>query len=352
MQLNENLILAALKFRATKLWERLDDSMIFAVALPDGQRAFCCVMGNAGEHYALGIYRGDTGFTTYLNTINAAGLDQDEIFETFLTFDCINCEFNNANDGDLDKADKDLIKKVAADNGLKISRPNGWPTFVRMNHGTISNSALTADEQACATLALQAATAVADKLADISPIQAAVLGFNPVKCYVSPKGGDEIPLLTPDGQGSFIWSKTTTPPLNTAVYETVDFPDITTAEKLKAKKHLGIYQCRLIHLPSPIGNKKRNFFPPMLVMVRKSDGFVIPVMSRKEFGEDLPQMVLDFAFQMLETSTVPATVEVADNRTKAMLDDLCHKAGIRLSMVKTTPALDQVIAYLMMHFGQ
>ena len=351
MPLYEQLIAAALRFRATKLWERLDDSNIFAVALPDGQRAFCCVMGNAGEHFALGIYRGDRGFTTYLNTINASRLPQNEIFETFLTFDCINCEFVNANDPELGKPAKDLIKKVAADNGLKVSRPNGWPTFIRMNRGTICNGVLTDTEQIDTLLALQAATAVGTRIADITPIQAAVLGFSPIKSYVSQEGGDEIPLLTPDGRGGFNWSKTQTPAIMPTKYDELVYTDRDTAEKIKKSKHLGVYQSRLIHMPSPIGNKERSFFPPLLILVRKSDGFVLPVMGTSESDEDLPQIVADFGTQLAESGITPATIEVNDERTRAMLADLCAKAGIRLSIVKTMRTLDDVVAYFMMQMG-
>lgn len=45
----------AQEFYKAKLWELLSDSDIFAVELEDGRIAYCCIMGNAGEHIGLGI---------------------------------------------------------------------------------------------------------------------------------------------------------------------------------------------------------------------------------------------------------------------------------------------------------
>ena len=48
----------------------LSDADVFGVQLEDGRIAYCCVMGGSGRHTGLGVYVGDRGFKTYLDTID------------------------------------------------------------------------------------------------------------------------------------------------------------------------------------------------------------------------------------------------------------------------------------------
>lgn len=48
--------------------------MVFAFQQSDGETGYCCVMGSAGEHLALGFYRGAKVFSTYLKTINTGDM--------------------------------------------------------------------------------------------------------------------------------------------------------------------------------------------------------------------------------------------------------------------------------------
>ena len=58
MILTDELLMAAFCYRESNLWNYLDDSMVFAFRLSDGETGYCCVMGHAGEHLSLGFYRG------------------------------------------------------------------------------------------------------------------------------------------------------------------------------------------------------------------------------------------------------------------------------------------------------
>lgn len=54
----EKLIQLAFAFRDTRLWEILADNDIFAIRLRSGETGYCSVMGQAGQHYGLGLYVG------------------------------------------------------------------------------------------------------------------------------------------------------------------------------------------------------------------------------------------------------------------------------------------------------
>lgn len=127
MILVDDMLAVAFQYRDTELWKELTDSDVFAFRLSDGETGYCCVMGNAGEHLALGFYRGRKGFTTYLKTISLgnAHLSEIEMFEMTTTLDCINCDFMQASD--MDVKTKKIIRNYADAHKLKIRRSKGWP---------------------------------------------------------------------------------------------------------------------------------------------------------------------------------------------------------------------------------
>ena len=139
MILTNEMLWAAFDLRRAAPWKKLTDSDIFAVKLSSGEIGYCSVMGHGGEHYALGLYIGRKGFTSYLNSLyfnNAAPF----VFQQLaMMFDCINCDFMNA--ADMDAKTKRRIRAFVAHRGLKIQRPHGWPaTVLIVCNGTLRTS--------------------------------------------------------------------------------------------------------------------------------------------------------------------------------------------------------------------
>ena len=53
------LFSAAKRFKQHECWNHMWDSDIFGVKNPEtGEIGYCCVMGQNGEHYGLGVYKG------------------------------------------------------------------------------------------------------------------------------------------------------------------------------------------------------------------------------------------------------------------------------------------------------
>lgn len=348
---DEKLILSALRFRATKLWEKLDDKMIFGVKLPDGDIMYCCVMGNGGEYYGLGTYKGKEGFATYLKSLTLSNLDRLEQFETTMTFDCINVNYVNANDKDLNPEVKTLVKNVVKDNNLKMNRPNGWPAFVKMA-GNIHSFILTEkDDIINVTAALEGAIEVASKVKDLNWIELGQLGFQIDDIYPSAKGGMTIPLLTPDNDGTFSWSTTATPPLHDASSTPVKFNDKKLASDLKSIKHKGTLQAKIIHSALPFGHNDRMEFVPILSCIDKVSGDSFPVMNTDEDVDSRQGVLLNMANIMLDSKHIPATIEVFDNNTQSLLADFCKQAGIMLVRGKKSKDLDELCNMLYNYFS-
>lgn len=79
MILTDDMLALAFQYRDTELWNILADSDVFAFRLSDGETGYCCVMGNGGEHLALGFYRGRKGFTSYLKSLSFDSMQLSEM---------------------------------------------------------------------------------------------------------------------------------------------------------------------------------------------------------------------------------------------------------------------------------
>src|SRR5262245_59192693 len=57
---------AAVAFRDQAPWRWCWDADVFGVEDPEsGVTGYCCIMGNLGEHFALGLYRGSEGLAGF-----------------------------------------------------------------------------------------------------------------------------------------------------------------------------------------------------------------------------------------------------------------------------------------------
>lgn len=343
--LTEQLIVAALEFRATKAWALMDDSNIFAVRLADGETGYCCVMGNAGEHHALGFYKGSHGFASYLRSLSVSDLDPIDQMELAATFDYVNCVFVNASDEELSAEWKQQIKDVAAGNGLKIGRPYGWPSIVRMKDGSFALGLDNDREVEDLTLALRAAAAVGRAVGQSG---LAALGFEVDGDYPDEDGGKPIPLLVAREDGSWEWSSTETPELEEDEFPEPVFDDGQAISALKSIQHRGVYQMRAMHMPIPVGHMEASYLPMILVLIRKIDGFIMPLISNATGPSDGADLVEQLASKLIDSHICPMTIEVRDERTEALLADFCDKTGIRLASVRRTAMLDNALMELFM----
>lgn len=356
MILTDEMLTAAFRYREAKLWEFLDDSNIFAFRLSDGETGYCCVMGYGGEHLALGFYRGAKGFTTYLKTIRMEGMPRREMMELSLTFDCVNCDFMNvANAQGLDKVAKAQIREFTKKNGIKISRSNGWPDFIRYAPNKMTMGIADERDAKDITEALNAAVAVAERLhvgeGCVSEELYTECGFDTAHRYPSQKGGKDVPFLIPQEDGAYEWSMTKLPAVVKEEYPESEYDNMIVAARLKAMPHDGTLQCRIMHSPVPVGIKKdERSFPSIMLCVKEDSQFVFPVAPDVSVEEDPQQTLNAFAKALLDMETRPKTITVSDGKTKALLANFCRKTGIELHTVKKQPELESVWDYMMTCF--
>ena len=86
----------AFQYKEARLWKKLWDTELFAVALDDGNIGYCSVMGRNGGHNALAVYPGDAGLES-LRSIEdrSMAIDECEYKECLLVQDCVSVSFES-----------------------------------------------------------------------------------------------------------------------------------------------------------------------------------------------------------------------------------------------------------------
>lgn len=91
---------SATRFRDLAPWRWVYDSDIFGVQHPEtGVIGWCCIMGAAGQHYALAVYRGAEGLDSYYQLAEANEFenpDNPEAFNAILSQNCWMVSFEDA----------------------------------------------------------------------------------------------------------------------------------------------------------------------------------------------------------------------------------------------------------------
>ena len=334
MKLTEQMVVAALRFRETALWENLDDGMIYAIKQPDESMAYYCVIGNAGTHFSLGCYRDDEGFSTYLAMLYGGQKDPKRIFEIAQSYNFINCDFVNASKSLLTKEEKKFIRETSESHGMKIKRSHGWPEFVKVYKGEHCAELDNADDITAIVLGLEAGVSLSNRINN-PPLGEGGLsysGFDVDAEYPPLEGGQKIPLLVPQADGSFEWSHTFTPAFHPKKIDQVEFTDRETLDSLKKLPHKGIYQAKIVHMPTPVGNARHHYFPVVLLLAALPNGFLIPVLSKSESKDPYGSIVSELVAMFAKHSVVPSLFQIDDERTELVLKRLCKQLGIKLEV--------------------
>ena len=118
---------AAARFKEARPWEHMYDADVFGVRNPEsGVTGYCSVMGRAGQHFALGVYPGGEGISSYDSIAKTSRRGHElECGVAGSMQKCIMASFEDRSL--LSGRDRKLIKDL----GLKFRGRNAWPRFQR-----------------------------------------------------------------------------------------------------------------------------------------------------------------------------------------------------------------------------
>lgn len=312
----------AFQYQKSRLWKRLYDSEIFAVALPDGETGYCSVKGMTGEPPALTVYVGKKGYNTYRAA--AAEAIQSGTPPWMLAQDCLQCSFEAQ--GFLREGEREEVRRYAQAHNILLRGSSAYPQFTRYIPNRYPGEIETEAEQAQICEALDAAAALAEQL---RTQRKADLGIGDVEQDIL-----EIPLLTREEDG-FHLDYTPLP---------VEFPtprelDEKTAAKIRGLKKGGILECEILLSAGPPGTDPAAL-PAILLCVDNRQGYILPPAPIPRYEENPDAMLDQFLNTLLQNHICPRAIKVRDGQTRAMLEDFCMKTGVLLALDDYLPTLD------------
>lgn len=338
MILTNEMLWAAFDLRRAAPWKKLTDSDIFAVKLSSGEIGYCSVMGHGGEHYALGLYIGRKGFTSYLNSLYLNNAAPFVFQQLAMMFDCINCDFMNA--ADMDAKTKSRIRAFVAHRGLKIQRPHGWPDFTRHSPYRMQWDITDEQDAQFITEALHAALYMT-KMSEASPLSE--LGFDPMGEYPTKEGGKMVPLLTPQLDGTYLLGVTPLPAYQGSTYSEAPFENDLLSHQIGKLPNRHTISCLYTNLPAPTGSGEEEapFFPEVLLCVDEDSGMVVHVEMSERQGDTL-KLLTGLGNALLSLGYKPSEILINTERTESLLGDFCRRCDIGLRQEPVLPELEEV----------
>jgi len=319
---------AAIEFREIKCWNWVRDSDIFGVQNPiNDEIGYCCVMGRAGEHFALAVYLGTEGLEGYLK-IRSGEIDPYSI-DALHVQKCLMASFEDRRF--LQKKDFQVTKTLE----LKFRGHNSWPLFRSYRPGYCPWY-LTSEEAKYLTMAL-------DQTIDVS------LRFkNNPKMLTPPLKSRylvRVPKKEKDGLG---WSNEWLEPHPLEKVEIIAKSiDVNRLEKIKRmlfSQRQGVWEIDFSYFPQPVKEKgERPYYPYVIFCVEHYSYFILdshlvkPTEFVSEFAEQFLKLVEDI-------KSLPQEILVKRKETFKLLQPITSRLGIKLINVKRLMALEEAQA--------
>jgi len=323
----KDLYKAAIEFKKIECWNWMWDTDLFGVQNPvTGEVGYCCVMGGAGEHYALAVYQGSEGLYGYLSLQSEKNYPSLEDILSLQKLLMASFEDRKI----LQKEDIQLIKKF----DLKFSGPDSWPLFRSYRPGC-HPWYLTGEEARYLTLCLWEAIDVALRFKD-DPGMLAPPTENRYLVRVSKK--DKTGLSWRD-----VWME----PLPLQKGEIIVEPiDAIRLEKIKRRipDRQGVWEVDYFYYPSPIrDNEERPYYPYITLWVDQYSGFILSYDLAKH-AECMSGFQTNF-FKLAENRKIlPQEILVKKEETLKLLEPITSELGINLRKVRKLKMLEEAQA--------
>ena len=326
----------AAEIRALAPWTWMHDTDHFGFEDPQcGVLRFISVMGRAGEHFAIAVYRGVEDLFRIIDLVTDPGAVSEGVLETS------QLQLSFEDRSFLAPEDRRVIKRL----GLRFRGKNAWPCFRSFLPGQFPWF-VDQDELRLIKVALEQVLAVAPRFEgneeDLDRLNA--LGMERNTFLV------RTPVVVP---GAVQWEEKMVgigrpppreiePEIDASLLErATDFP--TVENKLEVELRASM---------SPVQDRKgqRPYFPWIMLVVEASSGYVV--------GTELlaPRPALDAVYgraagALLETlekiEVRPAEVLVRTERVAALFRHVCGELGITLTVRPSLPRAEDAFTSLM-----
>ena len=314
---------AALEFKELAPWNWMHDTDIFGVKDPvSGEIGYCCIMGGAGEYYALGVYSGSEGLYGLSRILSGEFSEFKD--EALFIQSCLMASFEDRKC--LQKQDLRQIKAL----GLKFRGRNAWPLFRNYMPGFFPWY-LKSDEVRFLTVALKQAM-------DVS------MRFKKYPGLLVHPSRDHYFVRVPDKPGEvIIWKDEWLEP---SPLKMEDIPAIpvkeTTLRRLKKARlqRGGIWEIDFFYVPAVLQEKgERPYFPYMSLLVDHNSTLILKFQLEKKADckSTFPVKFVDF---IEHVKVMPDELLVKRYDVYRIMEPLSAELGIEINMVESLPALE------------
>jgi hypothetical protein len=305
-----NLYRAMAAFDRLGPWEWMLDADLVGVEAPEtGITYYCCVMGMAGEHYAMNAYRGTPGLDSYWMVRSP---EKYSVAQLMGAQDCLAAEF--ADREQLTRQDRAKIKQL----GLRFRGRLNWPLF-RSYVPEYAPWPLESEE------ARDLATCL-DQVVDV----AARFRENPrLLPGLSRRGDCLVRVKGPDG-----WTDTLRKPpalqRKPPLRPDLDRQLLAETARLPRGRHELEVLCVL--LPTPVGGEGRPFLPTSILIGEHQSGLIVRMeLARPGTRETMvPSTVMNAIVSM---GVAPGRFLVGDRETLELVEPIASalRAPIRVT---------------------
>ncbi len=312
----EDLYQAATAFRDLAPWKWMYDSDMFGVEDPvSGEIGWCCIMGAAGEVFALGCYPGDEGYRSYAKLVANAGENLSETDQLALGLDQKILKVEFVDRDEMDKTDRAVFKSL----GLKFRGHNQWVEARDISPGYLPHF-MTDAQAAFMAHCLQQATEVAKRFREDEEI----LNDKKERTLV------RVPTETKDG---LTWEDRFLPepewgeePLR----EVNSFLVNRAKKELKREKAAICFS--LDYMPSPIlsgPGETRPFFSKIAMWIAYGSAYILgfKLFTPKEFDKEFEP---SFFEQLHQLEIIPQQLIVNSGMAYDAVEPITQALGIEL----------------------
>ncbi|MGA1875383.1 MAG: DUF6930 domain-containing protein [bacterium] len=304
-------------------WEWMEESDIFGVQDPESDEiGFVSVMGMAGEHYAIAVYRGPTGLYGFWDLQR---LNPTEAPERLLEIPQLMLSFEDRNF--LRQEDYEIIRQL----GLKFRGAHAWPMF-RSIHPGYFPWFLTPEEARFMVCVLEQAIDV-------------TLRFKTDKTLREEPDEDYLVRIPHKDDGRLSWENRkihVPPPGPLAVSISLDMNEVKTLRRLTRSSH--IIEIDLFMIPAPVGEKgDRPFCPYNLMLVETKGNLILgnesllAEPSLEAMWGSIPSKIVHLFTQ---AGIIPREVKVRSELLFQLLKPLAEEFHFELTHTRTLKKLD------------
>lgn len=317
-------------YKKEKPWEQLFDNQIIIVDIPDvAERAYCCILGNAGEEFGLAVYLGDDGLETLQNMLNNTYDSHADLM--FMQRSIL---LSLVNRDELEKSDYQLIKRL----GLSFRGENQWPMFRSFIPGYYP---WFIDQEEIHILKV-----VLEQVMDASKL------YKTRPEQVPPFSSEQwLARLPVSGNSELTWENTFMKPTFQKQVEDVHnesfpvlIPELDLKRRRKQLNRVNMkleFEAQFFLEPVQEEATERPYFPTVIIAVQKKEGLIVfnELLSRENYEEELQ---IAFLNMMEAIGGIPREISMERKDTYKILEPLLKLFSIKVLRVNNLPILSEV----------